>query len=199
MVPSQQQATDLLSRCAGRLVPGGKLIGSTMCCREIVRYVLDLKLLQQPSPDADETDEFVSVCLSRLDVAQGQRVFWAGNSLCALFFEEQTLAPLLHPFRLPTEEDAEEFVFPFKAVRNTAKELGLECCLSVSFPRLLDAAANHPKLGADARAWVRGLRSRRGALLDRQQAETFALYKAFSFRKIDPHAQQPNHAENAIE
>ncbi|XP_026193509.1 uncharacterized protein LOC34624406 [Cyclospora cayetanensis] len=258
MVPSQQQATDLLSRCAGRLVPGGKLIGSTMCCREIVRYVLDLKLLQQPSPDADETDEFVSVCLSRLDVAQGQRVFWAGNSLCALFFEEQTLAPLLHPFRLPTEEgtvyaltgvspplsvehllmnvdavakatrglrirdcvsgaavselalhllevfstrfgikyhfwlrtaiDAEEFVFPFKAVRNTAKELGLECCLSVSFPRLLDAAANHPKLGADARAWVRGLRSRRGALLDRQQAETFALYKAFSFRKIDPNS-----------
>ncbi|KAL8434499.1 hypothetical protein Efla_000015 [Eimeria flavescens] len=229
MVSTQQQAADVLARCCSRLKIGGKFIGSTMCCREIVKNMLDLQLLQDQT-DADAaaaTEEYAAVCAAQLAAADGQKVFVSGNHLFAIFFLENTLRQILHPHRLPNLEDktrplrlrevytsselqelafhllsrlsstfgikyhfwlrgtidADEFVFPFDAFRQTAASLGLECCLSASFPRLLDLGSADPQQGREVTSWRRGLLRRKDAVLDESQARIFSLYKAFSFVK----------------
>ena len=322
MVASEQQARDLLSRCIARLDRRGKLLGSTMCCREIVKNILHLQKVQQPD-DPEDGDERSQVLLARLEAANGEDVYASGNHLFSLFFSKQTLMEILPPYRLPTAEgneqyaaavaaaaaaaaavavspaavsavaswirlaslsvslvvwalasayresptvpyllsrttrtvsvclclhlclclclsfclfrtenarglrlfecvaaeevsslalhlletltrrfgikyhfwlrgtiDAEEFVLPFDAFRDIAATMGLKCCLSASFPRLLDAATRDSKMGPDIRGWIGGLKARRGAILDEPQARIFALYKAFSFVKAETETEQ---------
>lgn len=111
MVQTEQSLVDLIKRSAARLLPGGHFICSTVCCRALVQIVLQMQLLLPPDPEEGD-EEFAAVKAARLEEAQGEDVYFYGNSVFAVFFSGKTLRDLLAPWGFPKRSAGESHAQP---------------------------------------------------------------------------------------